>query len=257
MKNKKSFAIKKLFPKFYQFQKNLINKIPIKTSLWDKKSYKVNLRIHKMIKTWKTRSLMEEANIVYENYNGGDMIDVGAFTGFYSFLLSPKSNNSDNFISCEPDRTVHNELYDNLSILKKLFKYNKYSVITNPINNGKEVVIAHDEWGHPCFLDTQKVNKDDLGDKVKIDSKTIDSLVKSMYLQPKFIKIDTEGAEHDVLEGMKETLKNFKPMIMLEKHPTMVPKYASLESIDKLLEDNNYKAMLINKDTITIRELWK
>ena len=257
MKNKKSFAIKKLFPNFYRFQKNLTNKIPIKTTLWDEKNYNVNLRIHKMIKTWKSKSLLEEANFAYENYNGGDMIDVGSFTGFYSFLLSPKSNNSDNFISCEPDHTAHNELYDNLSILKKLFKYNKYSVITNPINNGKEVVIAHDEWGHPCFLDIDKVNKDDLKDKVKINSTTIDSLVKSMSLQPKFIKIDTEGAEHDVLEGMKETLKNFKPKIMLEKHPTMIPKHISIESINKLLEDNNYKATLINKDNITIREIWK
>ena len=257
MKNKKSFAIKKLFPNYYRFQKNLINKIPMKTTLWDKKNYNVNLRIHKMITTWKSKSLLEEANFAYENYNGGDMIDVGSFTGFYSFLLSPKSNNSDNFISCEPDRTAHNELYDNLSILKKLFKHNKYSVITNPINNGKEVVIAHDEWGHPCFLDIDKVNKDDLENKVKVNSTTIDSLVKSMSLQPKFIKIDTEGAEHDVLEGMKETLKNFKPKIMLEKHPTMIPKHNSLESINKLLKDNNYKATLINKDNITIREIWK
>ena len=56
---------------------------------------------------------------------------------------------------------------------------------------------------------------------------------------------------------MKETLKNFKPKIMLEKHPTMIPKHNSLESINKLLEDNNYKATLINKDNITIREIWK
>ena len=60
-----------------------------------------------------------------------------------------------------------------------------------------------------------------------------------------------------MLEGMKETLKNFKPKIMLEKHPTMIPKHNSLESINKLLEDNNYKATLINKDNITIREIWK
>ena len=224
MKNNKSLAIKKLFPNYYRFQKNLINKIPMKTLLWDEKNYKVNLRIHKMIKTWRTGSLLKEANSAYESYNGGDMIDVGSFTGFYSFLLSPKANNSDNFISCEPDYKAHNELYDNLSFLKKLFKHSNYSVISSPINNGKDVVIAHDEWGHPCFLDADKINKNDLEDKVKINSTTIDSLVKRLSLQPTFVKIDTEGAEFDVLEGMKETLKNFKPKIMLEKHPTMIPK---------------------------------
>ena len=210
-----------------------------------------------MVKLWKTDSLLEEANFVYENYSGGDLIDVGSFTGFYSFLLSPKANNFDNFISCEPDHNAHSELLDNLSILKKLFKYNNYSLITRPINNGKDVVIAHDEWGHPCFLDVDKVEKNDLKKKIKINSTTIDSLVKSLSLHPTFIKIDTEGAEFDVLEGMKETLKNFKPKIMLEKHPTMIPKKISLELINKLLEDNNYKSTLINKNNITIREIWE
>ena len=78
-----------------------------------------------------------------------------------------------------------------------------------------------------------------------------------MSLKPTFIKIDTEGAEFDVLDGMKETLKNFKPKIMLEKHPTMIPKNISLEVINKLLEDNNYKGTLINKNSITIREIWE
>ena len=56
---------------------------------------------------------------------------------------------------------------------------------------------------------------------------------------------------------MKETLKNFKPKIMLEKYPTMIPKNISLEVINKLLEDNNYKGTLINKNSITIREIWE
>ena len=72
---------------------------------------------------------------------------------FYSFLLSPKSNENDNFISCEPDHNAHHELFLNLSVLKKLFINNCYSVITKPVSNGKKVVIAHNEWGHPCFLD--------------------------------------------------------------------------------------------------------
>ena len=44
---------------------------------------------------------------------------------------------------------------------------------------------------------------------------------------------------------------------MLEKHPTMIPKNISLEIINKLLEDNNYKGTLINKNSITIREIWE
>ena len=97
----------------------------------------------------------------------------------------------------------------------------------------------------------------DIEKKERIQSTTIDNLVKSLSLKPTFVKIDTEGAEFDVLEGMKETLKSFKPKIMLEKHPTMIPKNISLEDINKLLENNNYKSTLINKNNVTIRELWE
>ena len=71
------------------------------------------------------------------------------------------------------------------------------------------------------------------------------------------IKIDTEGAEHDVLEGMKSTLKTHGPKIMLEKHPTMLPKNISIDSIDDFLKKNNYKGSLINQNNITICEIWQ
>jgi len=144
----------------------------------------------------------------------------------------------------------------NISLLKKYFKNINYSIIPQPINNGKEVVISHDTWGHPCFLDINKADNTVLGQK-KLISTTIDKLVDALSLKPSFIKIDTEGAEYDVLEGMKETLKKFKPKIMLEKHPTMIPNKILLQEIDKLLKDNNYKSTLISNGYISIREIWE
>ena len=94
-----SLAIKKIFPNFYRVSKNFTNQIPIKSSLWDEKMYNLNFGIRKMINLWKNPELKEEADIVYKNYNGGDLIDVGAYSGFYSFLLSPKANSYDNFIT--------------------------------------------------------------------------------------------------------------------------------------------------------------
>ena len=252
-----TLAIKKIFPNFYRFSKNLTNQIPAKSSLWDKKTYNFNLRIKKMLNLWESNELKNEADIVYKSYEGGDFIDIGAYSGFYSFLLSPKANSYENFISCEPDVDAHFELFNNLSILKKNFKFINYSAITAPISNGKEVVIAHDNWGHPCFLDLDQTNKKNSEIKKKFKSITIDSLVKNFSLKPTFIKIDTEGAEHDVLEGMQETLLSFKPKIMLEKHPSMLPKNISMDDINKILKDSNYKATLINESDLAIREIWE
>ena len=78
-----------------------------------------------------------------------------------------------------------------------------------------------------------------------------------MSLKPTFIKIDTEGSELDILEGMKKTIKNYKPKILLEKHPTMIPKTISIENIDNYLKENNYKPKMINKKDLAIREIWE
>tara|TARA_A100001011_G_C14044279_1_gene729118 strand:+ start:622 stop:792 length:171 start_codon:yes stop_codon:yes gene_type:complete len=56
---------------------------------------------------------------------------------------------------------------------------------------------------------------------------------------------------------MKETLKNFKPKIMLEKHPTMLAKNISIDDINEILKKNNYKPNLINKSKLAIREIWE
>lgn len=255
MDKKKSFAVKKLFPKYYKFQKNLIGKIPVKTKLWDQKKYNLNYETLKMLKAWKHKNLIKEADDVYQAYDGGDLIDVGAYNGFYSFLLSPKAKKGDSFISCEPDNEAQVVLLNNLSILKKIFNFNCYSLITKPISNGREVAISHDMFGHPCYTDTNNIS-DFERKKESTKSTSIDNLVMTLSLKPSFIKIDTEGSEFEVLEGMIETIKNFKPKIMLEKHPTMFPKNVSLEKIDNLLISNNYKANLINKSDVAIREIW-
>jgi len=56
---------------------------------------------------------------------------------------------------------------------------------------------------------------------------------------------------------MKKTIKNYKPKILLEKHPTMIPKTISIKNIDSYLKENNYKPKMINKNDLTIREIWE
>ena len=117
-----SLALKRILPKLYQKLKSIKNKIPANVEFWDKKKYKVTNKINDLFKPWKTwDALIKESDFVFKNYNGGDFIDVGAFAGFYSFLLAPKSNPFDNFVSCEPDANVKINLLENLAILTNTF----------------------------------------------------------------------------------------------------------------------------------------
>ena len=42
--------------------------------------------------------------------------------------------------------------------------------------------------------------------------------IDEFKLKPYFIKIDTEGSEHLVLEGLINTIRNYNPVIMVEKN---------------------------------------
>ena len=250
-----SLALKRILPKLYQKLKSIKNKIPANVEFWDKKQYKVTNKINDLFKPWKTwDALIKESDFVFKNYDGGDFIDVGAFAGFYSFLLAPKSNSFDNFVSCEPDANVKINLLENLAILTNTFNKLRISFINSPINKWNDVTIIDTPFGHPSFQESN----DSFNNEKIIKSVSLDSVVQSLSLKPKFIKIDVEGAEFDVLQGMQETLKKYKPKIMLEKHPSLVPKNITLKDIDNLLIKNDYYSELISIDKdIAIREIWK
>jgi hypothetical protein len=59
---------------------------------------------------------------------------------------------------------------------------------------------------------------------------------------PHFVKIDVEGFENSVLEGMKSTILSYKPMIYIEIHGvTPAMKKRNMQKILDYLENFNYK----------------
>ena len=254
-----SFALKRTFPKIYNFLKKYEKYIPFPIYLWDQKKYILNLRIVSMLRLWKSwPRLKKEAEVVFEAYKSGDFIDVGASHGVYSFLLAPKAKTQDTFVLCEPDPKVKKELTDNLNVLKKLFKNISFYFTPEPIGDGNSVVKNPTIYGHPVYS-SKKNEINTLKNKKEIyTSVRIDSLVKKLELKPTFVKIDVEGAEFSILQGMSDTLKNYKPLLMLEKHPTLIPKNIVINDIDNFLDKNGYKVeYAIFRDDITITELWK
>ena len=253
-----SLALKRTFPHLYTFLKKYEKHMPATIRLWDEKKYTVNLQIVSMLNYWKHYPrLKKESDIVFSFYNGGDFIDVGAHHGSYAFLLAPKATIGDTFVFCEPNTSCKKNLLDNLSVLKKIFKHIKLEFVFDPISNGKLVNEQKTDYGHLVYSNEIESKVSNNNEK-SIKSVQIDGVVEKLNLNPKFIKIDVEGAEYEVLEGAKNTLKNYKALIMLEKHPTLIPKNITFEKIDELLNLAGYeKKCLIFQDDISINEIWK
>ena len=246
-----SLALKRLSPSLYRFLKKYEKYIPASIFLWDKKKYFFNLQIVSMLKIWKKiPRLKNEANLVFDIYDGVNFFDIGAANGVYPFLLAPKAKENSFFIQCEPDRNMKKNLIENLTLLSKRFNKIKIKYIFDPIGNGNLVKRYETKYGHPNYLEVSKGIE-------TIKSIKLDDLVKKFGIIPNFIKIDVEGTEYDVLEGAKNVLLNYQPIIMLEKHPTLLPKNITFEKIDSFLNELNYKKQLIFKCDIAINEIWK
>lgn len=72
------------------------------------------------------------------------------------------------------------------------------------------------------------------------ETKSVDSLVSELGLsRVDFIKIDVEGAELDVLEGARDTLMRFKPIVVMEFNSytyTMLREIPPRRALKKILE---------------------
>jgi FkbM family methyltransferase len=157
---------------------------------------------------WDLNVIEKFVDCIQDNFT---ILDIGANTG--SFALSAKYYSNTTWHLFEPDPLM-------FSILKENLKVNK-------INN----VILYDQALSSEIKDTTlKICPSHRGlntlakDLVRFSqTESIDYFLKTNTIDNLFyntkidlIKIDTEGSEYDIIKGGIETIKKYKPKILLE-----------------------------------------
>ena len=135
--------------------------------------------------------------------DGDIFVDIGANSGAHTVRLAYTYNK---VVAIEPDP-------GNIVILKKNIEINK-------LTNVEIVEIGcSDKKGQVKFLSggAQAMVTDKGNISINID--TLDNILKSIDIENvTVIKIDTEGHEEKVLKGGIETIKRWKPAILVEHH---------------------------------------
>jgi hypothetical protein len=85
---------------------------------------------------------------------------------------------------------------------------------------GREEYSSLGSMTHPSITGTKY-------ESVKVASSTVDNLVTEHDLDPGFVKMDVEGMEHVVLNGMRDILKYKKPFILSELSDPLLRKNGS------------------------------
>jgi len=140
------------------------------------------------------------------------VVDIGAHIGIHTIHFAKKAKF---VIAVEPEP-------QNFSLLKSNIRLNKIrNVLALPIAlSDKEgystLFIAASSGSHSINKDHQIQLGVRFIDKVKVRTMTFDSLMRKLGISKvDIVKIDVEGHEDKVLQGMSETLKNNPPRIVI------------------------------------------
>lgn len=235
------------------------------------KGYRLNFT-HNSYKTnfwlkWRFRSeSIHEKNVVELLFNEikPDMcfVDVGAYVGFYSVLIS-KILTEGEVISFEMDKNSYKILNKNLEINECYNVITSNKAITDYIGTAKYVTSGLFTSAQ-SRLDKQLEHTQKNEDKV-IETTTLDSYFKNNYKKPDIIKIDVEGAEMNVLNGMEKILNQNKNLtLFVEIHPRHLKhnfKSNETEVLSKLV-DNGFSIFQIKnlrklKEKMKLKQLNK
>jgi len=162
----------------------------------------------------------DELNLVKEFIKpGSDTIDIGVYRGVYSYEMSKYSNLVHAF---EPNPIIFKDINKNLKkIIKNIRLYNfalsnKNEIINLniPIRDKKYNKKNYEEYFQMGRATIHNMNKFDKFETFKVDAKKLDAINFDNDIS--FIKIDVEGHETEVIQGSENTIKKFKPILLVE-----------------------------------------
>jgi FkbM family methyltransferase len=172
-------------------------------------------------------------------------VDVGANLGWYTCLACKHM----------PDGIVYAFEMDDLN-----YSILRYNVEINNCHNAKTYHLAvTDASGFASYARNSKDPSpyfrllSDERDKeseniVSIEAITLDELFTDEKVMPNVIKIDVEGAETRVLNGMKRLMRDGEARLFVEVHPYTLPYFkSSAEEVIMVLIDNGYDVFEIQQ----------
>ena len=182
---------------------------------------------------------------MYEPIN---IIDIGAQSG--SFSLMSKFLPNTTWYCFEPDSLNYELLLENL----KINDIKNVSVFTTAISStsGEDTInINLNHRGLNTLGKNLKRFSEDETQKTIVTINSLDNLFFDKKID--FIKIDTEGAEYDILLGAKKVIEKYKPKILMEYYNDNLLQFdKTLTDLDNLIYDLGYVITWQKDDNVLI-----
>ncbi len=150
--------------------------------------------------------------------------DLGANAGYFA-LLANRFISSGRIYSFEPSPAAQEIFQQHVKRNHSFISNNNIRLLPYALSDSeKQVEFSNDlvqQAGNTYITESSVFSNSE--DFLTIPCYSIDGLLKLKYDKPDIIKVDVEGAEYDVLKGAIETLKQYRPHILLATHDCHLP----------------------------------
>ena len=167
-------------------------------------------------------------------------VDVGANTGHYS-LCACAINPDIRVIAFEPVPRVYERLQANIELNCWQNRCVCKNVAVSNDSGATKFHVPYSDLPTSGSL-SLRGHHDIPGEIVEVPVTTIDSVLAEGE-RPDLVKIDVEGFEDKVLEGMVNTLRSSKPALIVECNPD-----GPYRSVETILTDFGYRFFHLDKD---------
>ena len=148
---------------------------------------------------------------------GHVVYDVGANIGFFTLAAARLVGPAGRVIAFEPVPWCAEAVGRNIELNELAQAEIRQVAVGAQSGRARLLVVGEASWSHLASTGRHA----DVRDEIDVDVVTIDELVADGTIPPPdVLKIDTEGAELQVLEGMRETLARHRPILVCELHAT-------------------------------------
>ena len=204
--------------------------------------------------TYEYTSIFEK---IISKVNG--FVDIGSNGGLYSLIAAKKSENI-KILAFDPSNAANYFVNENIRIngFSDKITFFKYAMSdkTETLNffevkNRKYPYLKYNLGGSSSLINHPK-----LFNQISVQAYSFDNFLAEnpeYNFEIDFIKIDAEGAEPNIIKGMKATIEKYKPIIVCEILMDNVG-----GEIEKLFSDLGYQFFLNRgKDLVPVKQILK
>jgi FkbM family methyltransferase len=182
-----------------------------------------------------------------------DAVDVGANVGLFTTLIASLLSPNSRLLAIEPTPGALKHLKRNLETNGQAGKVivfegaaaDRAGEFTINVMAGMEEYSSLQTLVHPN-------TRGKVAQQVRVAGETLDALVRRHELNPGLIKIDTEGAELQVLRGAERTLLEHRPVVLCESwaDDTLAAGGGVPGAVEEFFKACNYVAIQCGRDEI-------